>query len=109
MIFSYDDYVNNGRWSVNDTNCSDPKQLLESITLKFEDVIKFVRFEYYWQNESSNIKNDTNENQSGDWSKQDTQKFGRCFTLSPSVKQRQNGITVGTVLSASDGLITSPN
>ena len=65
--------------------------MLESITFKFEDVIRLVQFEY-WQNGINSTTYDTNKNPFRDWTKQDIQRFGRCFILLPSIEQTQYGI-----------------
>ena len=91
LLLRYHDYINNGKWATpkNNSNCSDPEKLLESIVMKVEDVIENVKFKYW------NTEKDSGWNKSyKDWHFFDTQDYGRCFTMQPSEEHAQHGIKV---------------
>ena len=90
LLSSHLDYQFFGKWATNNSNCSDPKQLLESAAMKFEDVITQVKFQYWNSDESTEYHSSIN--QFKDWYHFDTQKYGRCFTLQPSKEHTQLGI-----------------
>ena len=77
------DYQFLGKWATNNSNCSDPKQLLESVVMQFEDVISKVKFKY-WNTDHSTTY-DSSLNQFKDWYQFDTKKYGRCFRGYPKI------------------------
>ena len=90
LLLRYYDYINNGKWATtkNNSNCSDPEKLLESIVYKVEDVIGDVKFKYW------NTDKDSSWNKIEDWYQFDAQEHGHCFTLQPSEEHTQLGIKV---------------
>ena len=79
-----------GKWAANHTvDCSDPKELLESIVFKPEDVINSIQF-YYWTKSSTTYYNSIHEFK--DWYHTDYIQYGRCITLEPSYEHSQYGI-----------------
>ena len=71
-----------GKWT--SENCSDPKNLFESIVSRLEDVIDHTSYEYY-DTEKDTIEIETND-LAKEWQAYDNKIYGRCFTLSPSEK-----------------------
>ena len=75
-----------GHWS--NSNCSDPKELFESIVFKPKDVIDSIGFEYWTKPEDNKYSIDEFK----DWYTYDDARFGRCATLALSHEQTQSGI-----------------
>ena len=71
-----------GKWT--SENCSDPKNLFESIVSRLEDVIGHTSYEYY-DTEKDTIEIETKD-LAKEWQAFDNKIYGRCFTLSPSEK-----------------------
>ena len=85
--YSFSQY-RHGKWATNDTKCSDPKELFESIVFKPEDVLTSIRIEY-WE-VSSTAYNSLYQFKNWHW--HDSKHYGRCFTLTPSDEIIRNGI-----------------
>ena len=124
-----------GKWVANNSNCSDAEQLFNSIVLRFKDVIKSVRYEYwnvepkrsnfrellrfreviksvqyqYW-NEEPKGYNFSKTNLHTDWHLNDNKKYGRCYTLTPSIEHTKYGIRmIELQLLANSSIITHTN
>ena len=72
-----------GIWA--NSNCSDPKELFESIVFKPEDVIGAIHFDY-WTKPEREYKN---LHEFKDWYAYEDAMFGRCVTVSPSYENSQ--------------------
>ena len=105
-----DDYILYGKWVGKNNTCSNPEQLFESIVLKIEDVIGYVGI-YHW-NATKARGYCSNKDPFKDWHIYDTNKYGRCFTLTPSKEDIQYGIKMirlqlfvnSTILTHSKGM-----
>ena len=85
--YSFSQY-RNGKWATNDTKCSDPKELFESIVFKPEDVLRSIQI-HYWEVNSTVYDSIYNFK---DWYRHDSKHYGRCLTLTPSDEITKNGI-----------------
>ena len=79
-------YMFYGQWA--NSNCSDPKELFESIVFKPEDVIDWIHFEYWTKPEGTNYS----IHEFKDWYLYEDAIFGQCVTLSLSHANSQYGI-----------------
>ena len=84
------DYTIYGKWVGKNNTCSNPEQLFESIVLKIEDVIGYVRIDHWNATKARGYC--SKKDPFKDWHIYDTQKYGRCFTLTPSKEDIQYGI-----------------
>ena len=82
FLFSYWDYHFGKQWA--NSNCSDPKELYESIVFKPEDVIREIKF--------TDWTNYIHEHEYKDLYIHDDLHNGRCFTVIPSYEHSQYGI-----------------
>ena len=71
----------------NESMCTDPKLLWESIVVKLEDMVSFVEFQYYHDNKEKY----THEQMQDIVSTLETSK-GRCFSLTPNSEMIKKGI-----------------
>ena len=75
-----------GPWS--NSNCSDPKEVFESVVFKPEDVISSILLEYWTKPGSTNYS----IHEFKDWYLYDDAMYGRCISLSLSHVNSQYGI-----------------
>ena len=75
FLFSFDEYYKLGKWT--SENCSDPKNLFESIVSRLEDVIGHTSYEYY-DTEKDTIEIETKD-LAKEWQAYDNRIYGRYF------------------------------
>ena len=86
--FSFDDYRYGGKWI---GNCSDPKEFFESIAIKLEDLVTFLGYRYFDGDAEAYIE-DNPEVLNNLWTHTDSQAYGRCFSLVPTLDHIKLGI-----------------
>ena len=79
----------NGEWKSNNTNCTNAKNLFETIVFRPEDVIKKVEFNYWSTSKAQSYNYLQSKHQ---WHQQDSKNYGRCFSMVPSDEQIKKGI-----------------
>ena len=71
-----------------DDTCTDPKQLWESVVVKFEDMVSYVKFKYY----QTNKKEKYTANQMYDIVSIIDTSNGRCYSIIPNSEMIKQGI-----------------
>ena len=74
----------------NDSTCTDPKLLWESIVPKLEDMVSFVEFKYYHRNKEEKFTIDKMHDIVSIFDTSD----GRCYSIKPTSKMIKQGIRV---------------
>ena len=74
-------YEEDGKWT-GVGNCTDPKDVFESIVFKLEDIVEFVRFTFYDEAYETSTEFKENMLKYINWQSYDSKIQGRCFTLS---------------------------